>query len=34
MNGYGWFSVLFVLAIGYVLGVKYPQWGARVGLVN
>lgn len=30
--GYGWLSVVFVLAIGYVLGVKYPGLAARVGI--
>ena len=24
--------VLILIAIGYVIGIKYPQWGAKVGL--
>lgn len=27
-----WGATIVVLAIGYVLGIKFPQWGAKVGL--
>jgi hypothetical protein len=26
------FRVAIILAIGYVLGMKFPQWGAKLGL--
>jgi len=25
-------QIAIILAIGYVLGMKFPQWGARIGL--
>jgi hypothetical protein len=25
----GWIKIIVILAIGYVLGVKFPQWGQR-----
>jgi len=25
-------QIVIILAIGYVLGLKFPQWGARIGL--
>lgn len=27
-----WIKLAIFLAIGYVLGVKFPQWGAKIGL--
>lgn len=27
-----WVTTIVVLAIGYALGIKFPQWGAKVGL--
>lgn len=27
-----WVGLVVVLAVGYWLGMKYPQWGAKVGL--
>jgi hypothetical protein len=27
-----WVLVVVMLVIGYILGVKFPQWGASVGL--
>lgn len=27
-----WITILIILAIGYVLGIKFPQLGAKVGL--
>jgi hypothetical protein len=32
MQGTHWVMLILVLIIGYVLGVKFPQWGASVGL--
>lgn len=28
----GWIIIVIVLVIGYVLGVKFPSYGARLGL--
>jgi hypothetical protein len=25
-------QIVIILAIGYVLGMKFPQWGAKIGL--
>jgi hypothetical protein len=32
MQGHHWLMLVLVLAIGYVLGVKFPSWGSQVGL--
>lgn len=28
----GWFTIIIILAIGYVVGVKYPQLAQKVGI--
>jgi hypothetical protein len=32
VQGHHWLMIVLVLLIGYVLGVKFPSWGAAVGL--
>jgi hypothetical protein len=32
MENHHWLLLALVLGIGYALGVKFPQWGAKVGL--
>lgn len=32
MTGYHWLTILIILAIGYVLGLKFPQLGQKVGI--
>lgn len=32
MQGHHWLMLALVVVIGYVLGVKFPQLGAKVGL--
>jgi Sec-independent protein translocase protein TatA len=32
MNGYGWFSILIILVIGYVVGARFPGMARRVGI--
>jgi hypothetical protein len=32
MDGMSLLKIAVILAIGYVLGMKFPQWGAKVGL--
>lgn len=27
-----WIWIIAILAVGYILGVKFPQYGARIGL--
>lgn len=32
MESHHWLLLAVVLVVGYAVGVKYPQWGAKVGL--
>lgn len=32
MQSHHWLMLVIVLLIGYVVGVKFPSWGASVGL--
>lgn len=32
MNTYGWLSIAFILAIGYVLGARYPSFAQNWGV--
>jgi hypothetical protein len=32
MQTHHWVMMAIILVVGYALGAKFPQWGAKVGL--
>lgn len=32
MDGTHWLILVAAIVIGYILGAKYPSWGAKIGL--